>query len=80
MWTAAGVTAGIDLALYAGHAIEHAEEAVAGSGEEDPVVVERWRKALEGMSARKALQRASDKQNGAAKDAARLEEERRGND
>ncbi len=63
----------------AGHVIEHAEEAVAGSGEEDPVVIERWRKALESMTARKSLQRARDKQTGAAKDAVRLEGDRRGN-
>lgn len=61
----------------AGHVIDHAEEVVAGAGEEDPVVVERWRKALEAMSARKALQRARDKETGAAKDAARLEADRR---
>lgn len=60
----------------AGHVIDHADEAVANAGEEDPVVVERHRKALEAMSARKALQRARDKQSGSAEDAARLEAER----
>lgn len=62
----------------AGFVLEHAEEAIAALGEEDPVTQERLRKALEGMSARKALQRALDKKNGAAKDAEQLEEEKRG--
>lgn len=57
----------------AGFVLEHAEEAVAGMGEEDPAVVERLRKALESMSARRALQRALDKRNGAAKDADALD-------
>ncbi len=57
----------------AGFVLEHAEEAVAGMGEEDPAVVERLRKALEAMSARRALQRALDKRNGAAKDAVELD-------
>ncbi len=58
------------------HVIEHAEEAVAGLGEEDPVVVERLRKAIEAMSARRALQRARDQRDGAAEDAAQLERDR----
>jgi tetratricopeptide (TPR) repeat protein len=57
-------------------AIEHAEQAVAGAGEDDPVVAARLQKAIESMSARKALQRARDKQAGAGKDAARLDEAR----
>jgi tetratricopeptide (TPR) repeat protein len=57
----------------AGRAVEHAEQAVATMGEEDPIVVERLKKALETMSAKKALQRARDKANGAAGDAIRLE-------
>ncbi|MEO6598101.1 MAG: tetratricopeptide repeat protein [Planctomycetota bacterium] len=61
----------------AGRAIEHAEQFVSELGEEDPIVVERLRKALESMSARKALQRARDKQNEAGKDAAALEVGRR---
>ncbi len=56
----------------AGYAIEHAEQ-TAPAGEDDPVVLERLTMALESMSAKKALQRARDKQNGAAKDAAKLE-------
>lgn len=61
----------------AGFALEHAEEAVASMGEEDPVVVERLRKALETMSARRALQRAIDKRNGAAEDAVKLDRAKR---
>lgn len=62
----------------AGRAIEHAEQAVLAMGEEDPLVVERLKKGLEAMAARKALQRARDKQNQVGKDAAALEEGRAG--
>jgi tetratricopeptide (TPR) repeat protein len=63
----------------AGRAIEHAEHHVAGiAADEDPIVKERLQKAFEGMSAKKALQRARDKQNQVGKDAARLEAERAG--
>jgi tetratricopeptide (TPR) repeat protein len=57
----------------AARAIEHAEHAVQGVGDEDPIVVERLHKALESMSAKKALQRARDKHSQAGKDAARFE-------
>lgn len=57
----------------AARAIEHAEHAVQGVGDEDPIVVDRLQKALEGLSARKALQRARDKKNQAGKDAARFD-------
>ncbi|HEX6813284.1 MAG TPA: hypothetical protein VF384_16805 [Planctomycetota bacterium] len=57
----------------AARAIDHAEQSVTELGEEDPVVQERLRKALETMSAKKGLQRARDKQNQAGKDAAGLE-------
>jgi tetratricopeptide (TPR) repeat protein len=60
----------------AGHVIEHAEQSVAGLAEEDPIVVERLKKALESMSARKALQRTRDKVNAAGKDADGLEASR----
>jgi tetratricopeptide (TPR) repeat protein len=60
-------------------AIEHAEQAVAGLGDdEDPIVLERLRKSLESMSARKALQRARDKQAEAGKDAVGFDRERSG--
>jgi tetratricopeptide (TPR) repeat protein len=59
-------------------AIEHADQAVQSANEDDPIEVERLHKALEGMSARKALQRAHDKQNEAGKDARGLEERRAG--
>lgn len=57
----------------ASRAIEHAEHAVQGVGDEDPIAIERLSKSLEGMSAKKALQRARDKKNQAGKDAARLD-------
>lgn len=53
--------------------IEHAEHAVQAVGDEDPVVLERLHKALEGMTAKKALQRARDKKSQAGKDAARFD-------
>jgi tetratricopeptide (TPR) repeat protein len=59
-------------------AIEHADQAVQAAGEDDPIEVERLRKALEGMSSRKALQRARDKQTEAGKDARALDERRAG--
>lgn len=60
----------------AGRALEHAEQAVTAAADEDPQTVERLKKAIDGMSARKALQRTRDAQNGAAKDAAQLEASR----
>ncbi len=62
----------------AGRAIEHAEQSVTSLEEEDPIVQERLKKGLESMSAKKALQRLRDKQNGVGKDAAGLEEGRAG--
>lgn len=62
----------------AARAIEHAEQSVQSLGDEDPIVLERLRKSLEGMSARKALQRARDKQVEAGKDAAKLDADQRG--
>jgi len=62
----------------AGRVIEHAEQAVVAMGDEDPLVVERLKKGLETMSARKALQRARDKQDQTGKDAAALEAGRAG--
>ncbi|MBX3465023.1 MAG: hypothetical protein KF830_17780 [Planctomycetes bacterium] len=61
----------------AGRAIEHAERAVEAAAEDDQAIVERHRKAVAAMSARKALQRARDKRDGAARDAVRLEAELR---
>jgi tetratricopeptide (TPR) repeat protein len=52
-------------------AIAHAEQALGA--DEDPIVAERLKKAIESMSARKALQRARDKATRAAKDAVGLE-------
>ena len=52
-------------------AIAHAEQALGA--DEDPIVAERLKKAIESMSARKALQRARDKATRAAKDAIGLE-------
>lgn len=60
----------------AGLVLEHAEQAVAGMHEEDPIVAERHKKALDDMPARKSLQRARDKKNEAGKDAAGLEASR----
>lgn len=62
----------------AGRAIEHAEHNVGTLSDEDPIVQERLKKSLEGMSAKKALQRARDRQNQAGNDAASLEKERAG--
>ena len=60
----------------AGAALEHAGKVarpVIDAGGKDGA---RVRKALDKMSARRALQRAQDKANGAAKDAAQLEKDR----
>lgn len=57
----------------AARVIEHAEHAVQAVGDEDPIVLERLHKALEGMSAKKALQRVRDKKSQAGKDAARFD-------
>ena len=57
----------------ASRAIGQAEEAVQGAGEDDAAEGQRLRKLLEEMSSRRALQRARDKQTGAAKDAQQLE-------
>lgn len=62
----------------AARAIEHAEQHGVDAGEDDPIVVERQKKALEAMSARKALQRARDKRDGAAEDAVKLDARERG--
>lgn len=61
------------------HAIDHAEQSVVALGDEDPIVLERLRKSVETMSAKRALQRARDQQNEAGKDAARLDADRRPN-
>jgi tetratricopeptide (TPR) repeat protein len=61
----------------ASRAIEHAEQHVPGA-DDDPIVQERLKKSLEGMSARKALQRARDRQSQVGKDAAALEAARTG--
>ncbi len=62
----------------AGHVLAHAEQHVAGAAGEDPVAVERLQQALDGMSAKKALQRAKDERHEAGKDAAALEAARAG--
>lgn len=62
----------------AGRALEHAEQAVTAAADEDPQTVERLKKAIDGMSAKKALQRARDAQNGVGDDAAQLEASRQG--
>jgi tetratricopeptide (TPR) repeat protein len=60
----------------AARVLAHADQHVANSTEEDPLVVERLKRQLDGMSARKALQRTRDRQNEVGKDAAALEAER----
>ncbi len=55
-------------------ALATADDAVANADEPDVTVEERLRRELAEMSARKALQRALDKQTEAAKDAGRLEQ------
>jgi tetratricopeptide (TPR) repeat protein len=62
----------------AARAIEHAERAVEAAADEDPATAERQHKALDGMSARKALQRARDQRDGAAKDAVEFDAAQRG--
>ena len=62
----------------ASRAIGHAEEAVQAAAEDDAAEGQRLRKLLEEMSSRKALQRARDKQTGAAKDAQQLEAAQKG--
>jgi tetratricopeptide (TPR) repeat protein len=62
----------------AARAIDHAEQAVTELGDEDPIVLERLRKSLESMSAKKSLQRARDKKAEAGKDAVGFERERSG--
>lgn len=57
-------------------ALEHAEESIEGADNGDPIVAERLQKAVQGMSARRALQRAKDKQNSSGADAVRLEADR----
>ena len=54
--------------------LAHAEESVHKTIAVDAAQTESLQKLLDGMSARKSLQRARDKQNGAAKDAKALEE------
>jgi tetratricopeptide (TPR) repeat protein len=55
-------------------ALQHAEEIVNKVIAADAVQADALHKALDGMSARKALQKARDKQHGASKDAKALEE------
>ena len=57
----------------AGRALGHAEDSIGGVDNADPIVAERLQKAVELMSARRALRRAVDKVNDAAGDAARLD-------
>lgn len=57
--------------------LEHAERVVETAAEDEPEARERHRKALEAMSARRALQRVRDERSGAAADAVRLDAERR---
>lgn len=59
-------------------AIEHAEIAATESAEGDEAETERIKKAVEEMSAKKALQKARDKQDKPQKDARALEDSRRG--
>jgi tetratricopeptide (TPR) repeat protein len=59
-------------------AIEHAEVAAMEAADGDETEAERLKKALEDMSAKKALQKARDKQDKPAKDARALEDSRRG--
>lgn len=61
----------------AGFVIDHAEKVVDGEQHGDPIVAEQLRRAFQRMGAKKALRRALDEKNGAAKDAVRLDEHRR---
>jgi len=58
--------------------VEHAAQVVDREQHGDPVVVGQLRRAFHRMGAKKALRRAFDEKNGAAKDAVRLDEHRRG--
>ncbi|MFK7740778.1 MAG: hypothetical protein AB8H80_10675 [Planctomycetota bacterium] len=58
--------------------LDHIDKVVAAHEARDPIERERLRLALMRMSSRKALQRARDSKNGAAADAVRLDEHRRG--
>ncbi|MCB9878752.1 MAG: tetratricopeptide repeat protein [Planctomycetes bacterium] len=58
--------------------IEHAEQIVLQAADEAPEVVSRLERACDGMSARRALQRARDEANGAAQDAVRFDQQQRG--
>lgn len=57
----------------ADNALRHAAKSIEGVGNGDPIVEQRLRKAVDSMSARRALRRARDKANGAAADAIRFE-------
>jgi tetratricopeptide (TPR) repeat protein len=61
----------------AGRALGHAEKAVEGVDNGDPVAAERLQKAVELMSARRALQRSLDAKNDAGGDAVRLDADRK---
>jgi tetratricopeptide (TPR) repeat protein len=60
------------------NALAHADEAIHKAIAADAAQAERLQRTLDSMSARKALQRARDKQTGAGKDARVLEEHRAG--
>ncbi|HLQ39197.1 MAG TPA: tetratricopeptide repeat protein, partial [Planctomycetota bacterium] len=76
-WLAKALIQKGDLAA-AEQALAHADTTIANAGEDDPVEAGRLQKALAGMSARKTLQRAKDKQNQAGKDARQLEDGKKG--
>lgn len=61
----------------AGFAIDHAEALVEKHVAGDPIAAERLRRACASMSARRALQRALDREHDAAGDAVELDEHRR---
>jgi tetratricopeptide (TPR) repeat protein len=61
----------------AARAIDHAEQSVATLDDEDPIVLERLKKSLELMPAKRSLQRARDKQAQAGKDAVGLDNSKR---
>jgi tetratricopeptide (TPR) repeat protein len=58
-------------------AIEHAQHEVTAAGDEDAATTARLQKLADTMSAKKALQRARDKQNQAGAEAAQLDGARR---
>lgn len=60
----------------AAQALSHADSAISTAIVEKPEDAERLHKALESMSARRALQRAQDKSTDAAVDAQKLEQQR----